>query len=272
MESVKFPKPYQILNKALRRKQDKAGGYSQRSLARELSLSPTFLSKVLTGKKVIPTSRIKELCKALDMDINTERYLMQAILYHSLPSEDLRQMAMKGSKPSKIVEYNPQSQKRFGVLKDWYNIAILDLLTCDIEASAKNIAKTMNLPLVLIETALKGLAQEGLAIEDRGLWKKTNLKVSFPTTKLQTEVRGFHKQMITKALHELSKVRPEDFEDRIITGVTIAVNPENLSQAKELIFAALTEVAAALSDGSCQDVYQFNVQLFPLAKTSRSLR
>lgn len=266
MDSVKMPKPHEILNTALLRKQERTGGYSQRVLAREMGVSPTFLSKVLTGKKVIPTSRLKKLSQFLDMDINLERHLMQAVLYHSLPTEDLRQIAMEGYKPSKMMNYKPQARKKFGILKNWYNLAILDLLTCDIELTPKIISKKLNISLPDVEHTLKSLETEGLAVEKDGIWEKTEKQISFPTTKTQVEVREFHKQMIKKAYEELSKSRPQDFEDRLITGATIAVSPKNLAKAKQIIFNALSEVANCLSEDSCEEVYQMNVQLFPLTK------
>lgn len=264
MNNKKLLKPHQILLQALERKQDKNSAYSRRALARDVGVSAAFMSKVLTGQKPVPASRLKKICKYLDMDINAETLLKQAMLFHSLPSAEFQKIAEEGVSPLKMADYEPLSRKKFSVLRNWYNIAILDLLTCDVETSPKNIAKKFKLELGKVEIALKELEKEGLAVQEDGVWKKTQLKMSFPTVNLQTEVNGFHKQMVKKSYEELSKTKEESFESRLISGVTIAANPENIELVKKTIFAALAEVASQLSEGSCKEVYQFNVQLFPL--------
>jgi hypothetical protein len=54
----------------------------------------------------------------------------------------------------------------------------------------------------------------------------------------------------------------ESFERRLITGISIAANPENLDRARDILLAALHEVASVLSEGECTELYHLNAQLF----------
>jgi hypothetical protein len=53
-------------------------------------------------------------------------------------------------------------------------------------------------------------------------------------------------------------------EKRDFTAVTVAVNPKNLSTAKELIRKFQDELCDQLEAGRCTEVYRLSVQLFPL--------
>lgn len=267
MEAKRLYQPHDLLNRALERKQEHFSGYSRRSLARDLGVSPVFVSKILTGKKSIPADRVPRLCQLLDMDTTAQAALLNAMVVHSLPSDALREVAQKNPmKPSKMREYFSHSKKKFAILKDWYNIAILEFLTCSIDRSVENIAWKLGLTRSAVEKSLSGLEEAGLAAQENGQWIKVDQHGFFPTSKSQNEVRDFHKQMIQKAYAELSKSTQTDFDRRLITGFTIAVNPENLEKARRAIFDALSELSHTLSEGDCSDVYQCNLQLFPLTK------
>lgn len=274
METVKNVKMHQILAKAFLNKKKKNPGYSQRALARDLGTSSAFVTKILTGHKNLPPARYKKLFKILDMDLTMQTELMRAAVLSALPTNELRVIAKASlAKAPAMEKYSREETKKFGVLKHWYNIAILNYLSCEgLEASVATLTKYFKLTNAEVTQALKGLEDAGLAKVENDRWSKTDLHSYFPTTKSQTEVRDFHRQMIQKAFHELGKSSQEDFEKRMISGFTVAVNPEQIETAKKLIADFLGEISEVLSDGICQEVYQCNIQLFPLGNTPRGLK
>jgi hypothetical protein len=70
--------------------------------------------------------------------------------------------------------------------------------------------------------------------------------------------------MIKRAYAELDKTKQEEFDSRFITGFSIAGNPTNLDRARAMIADFMTSLSLALSEGSGEEVYQLNLQLFPL--------
>ena len=87
----------------------------------------------------------------------------------------------------------------------------------------------------------------------------------FPTVKSLPKIRAYHKKMIQKAVHELDKkIDEKSFQKRLISGMCIAANPEKITQAKQILQAALHEVASVLSEGNCTELYHLNAQLFSL--------
>jgi uncharacterized protein (TIGR02147 family) len=270
MANSKNQKAHQILNKAFLAKKDKNPAYSQRALARDLGVSPVFVTKVLTGQKAAPSERFKEIFKVLDMDITLQSAFIKAAVLEALPSPELRKMATEALlADSKIETYHREPARKFGFLKQWYNVPILCYLTSETnDSSPEAIARYFGITLKEVEQALTNMEKEGLVVSKNGAWMKPSSHTYFPTTKSHEDVREFHRQMIQKAFKELHKTSQEDFDQRLITGFSIAVNPEHVNKAKSLIADLLAEVTHVLNDGECSEVYQCNVQLFPLkAKT-----
>jgi uncharacterized protein (TIGR02147 family) len=115
--------------------------------------------------------------------------------------------------------------------------------------------------------ALEVLKKLDLIQEIEDSFIKKDKKLRFSTTQSQVEVRQFHKQMIQKALQELEfKTHQADFEKRLITGITFAANKKKIEKAKQKLAEVLHEIANDLMDDDCDEIYQLNLQFFPLTK------
>lgn len=101
-------------------------------------------------------------------------------------------------------------------------------------------------------------------------FKKTDRLTYVPTGRSKAEVRQFHDQMIVKSRAELKKTEAQDFTRRYITGATFALNSAQLEQLKSLVASFLNEITQAGAQGPCDEVYQCNVQLFPLTSPDNS--
>ena len=270
MATKKKMKPHEILAKTLESKKGKNPAYSQGAFARDMGVSSVFVSKILTGEKDVPPSRFKRLFKVLDMDTNAQAEFLKSTFLESLPSDDLKSLAQAAFlKDSKMTEYKIESTKNFSLLQKWYHVPLLTYLTCQgLDTSAKAIAKYFKVTEAEIHHSLENMKRLGLVAEDaQGAWKKVEAHTYFPTTNTKSEVRDFHRQMIQRAHQELSKTEALAFEKRLITGFSIAANPENLEKSKKLIFDFLSELSHTLSEGDCSDVYQCNVQLFSFGES-----
>ena len=88
-----------------------------------------------------------------------------------------------------------------------------------------------------------------------------------PTTRSRQIIRQFHLQMIDKAKLHLQKNNEKvSFEKRLVTGYTIAVNPKQINKAKLILEKALIEASMQLIKGKAKEVYQLQLQLFPLSE------
>jgi len=150
-------------------------------------------------------------------------------------------------------------------VKDWYHGAIVEMTALrHFRADYKWIAQNLGITTVQVKSAVKRLLRLGI-LETKGKqWSKTRRRFQFPTTSLQDAVNGFHQEMIYKAFKTLELRTPSDFEARDITGITIAIDPKRISEAKKRIQRFRNQLADFLSRGELSEVYQLNVQLFSL--------
>ena len=71
--------------------------------------------------------------------------------------------------------------------------------------------------------------------------------------------------MIKKASDVLkSCTTDKDYSRRLISGITFTANPDHLLECKKELENIIHQVSSKFSKGSCTEVYQINIQLFPL--------
>lgn len=262
----------EILQRAFLLKKRKNKAYSQRALARDLGVSPVFVTKILTGKKTLPQPRVKRIFQILDMDISQQSSFLKALALDTISEEQLKRVsAPRVMETDKMKNYQVESTEKFELLRDWFNMPILTYLTCHkLKSSAEEIAKYFDISVRQVQNSLLNLEKFGLITKNAdNTWKKIDAHSYFPTTTSKSEVRDFHRQMIQKSYQELNKTAAEDFQKRLITGFSVAVNPENLETAKQMIADFMAQLSHTLSDGTCSEVYQCNMQMIPLKAVAK---
>lgn len=268
-----FPSPNRILS-AYWQKKTQNSNYSLRALARDLEISPSYASSILNGHKKLPLNQIKDWARLLDMDEMAQSLLQQATFWQSLDTEQKNVFSEMSElhnyrKPlSQMKDYLPQHRKRFSLLENWYNIVILDLATCvQFDENPEWIAKVVGISVAQAQESLNQLIFHKLLIQRDGRWTKNKSKLRFSSSQSHKSIRRYHNQMIRKAVHELNSSHQQKiFEKRLITGVTLAANQQKIEAAKKLLNEALHEASNTLTEGDCTDVYQINLQFFPMTK------
>ena len=268
---MKNTKPvYPLLVRALKRKQITRKGYSRQALARDLGVSAAFVTNLLNGKKLPPKDRLSALCRHLELDVPERLALYKAVLLGG--SRDLSSL--------KLFQSNLDETKRkissgpiSGALANWWNLAVLEGLSLETPYNeVENLRRSLGISRVQLDKSLLQLKEAGAIEYHEGLPVKKETHLYIPTGRSKAEIRAFHEQMILKARQELtSKTLDEDFHRRLITGFTFALNPNCTDSIKQKILKFLDEIAQEASQGECHEVYQCNVQFFPLTSRSKPL-
>lgn len=266
--SLKKKSVAETLRAAFNRKQLAHPGYSLRALARDLALSPAFVSKVLSGKKLPPKERLQKFSYVLELDVLEKEYVVKTLLLNdfgkAVIATGARRTAAKARAAPRKTSESPSKQ----VLSSWLNLALLEGLTlAPPHNSIEALRERLGVTAVALKRALETLAEAGLIQKADEQWQKSEKHIYFAGGRSRSEVRAFHDMMIAKARHELTaKTSPEDYQRRLINGFTMAVNPAHLERVKAKIIRFMDELSHEASDGECEDVYQLNVQFFPLTK------
>lgn len=260
---------YELLQKFFLAKKRKNPSFSLRAVAKKMEVSASYFSEILSGKKRLPLSRVSQVAKTLGMDSVAQdqlTVLLQRELLKLAPGESSSKVL-----PRKAIQsFDPvPEEKDFSILEKWYHVALLDLVASpQFQTDPQWISQILGITQTAAENSFKTLVRLKYLKEERGQWIKTQKKIRLPTTKSHEAVRNFHKQMIEKALEELEfNISEEAFGRRLISGITITADPMKVDQAKQILAEALHEAAEVLMDGDCTEVYQLNLQVFPLTKS-----
>lgn len=269
MNSTKAVKSNLLIADALKRKQKMSPLYSQRAFANDLGVSPAFVTKILGGLRPIPFKRVKSVVKILDLDASEHLNLVKYLISESLKSNEAKQYLKKINlqDENKLEHYSRKGKSDFKLLSKWYNIVILDLISCsNFVNDSRWIGRKIGISEHEASECLKNLeAEKYIELKD-GKFFKIDKDLLLSTGQTHLQIRNFHREMIKKAYNQLSFDNQEDVERRLITGFTIAAAPEKVELLKSMILDFMGEASRFLSDGNCTDVYQFNIQLFPHTK------
>jgi uncharacterized protein (TIGR02147 family) len=265
--------PARILQSALQQRLQKNPSYSLRALARDLGVSHTFLSLVMSGKKPLSVERATQIAEILCFTRAETRRFIQAVVLNS-PSKRggyalLRGMLQQSTQaPKRGIEFFDLEQDRFRAMNGWWHFAILDLMTCDdARADAGWISKRLGITTLMARDAIDRLLRLGLLTEQDGRWMKVHEHMLASVNRPDTLMRMFHKDLIGKALKTISEsTSAEEVARRDVLSMTVAVNPNRLDAARELVTEFQNRLVECLTDGACTEVYQLNYQFLPLTR------
>lgn len=258
-----------ILNRAYQRKRNSNPHYSQRALARDIGVTPAFVTNMLKGKKIPPLKRLNIIFKKLELDISERAYITKILVFK--PEAISSKKYLDYTDDNKILKRKISLTNNRGFLSKWWNVAILEGLTLESPYNQPEfLKKSLGLTNQQWESAINCLKEEDLIYEEDGQYYKKDLHTYFPAGRPKKEFRDFHEQFILKAREELTtKISDEDFSRRLITGFTFAMNHSFTEQLKEKIMNFLDELSTEASQGTCQEIYQCNVQFYPLFKSTK---
>ena len=260
-----------ILKQAFDRAQKQNKAFSLRALAQKLDLSPGFVSKILSGKSELPFERINDFSEALKIDKISENRLLKS--YSDVKTERIHGLAAKDRGHEDIMKnYIEMSDKHFFLLTKWYLIAILDLAGCEgFSIEPAWLAKRLRISVGDADEAIRFLkAQKFLVQNGHGDWIKDSKNIRFPTKQSRELIRGYHEMLMKKAIHTLQTQNAQkDFDQRLISGISMTCNPNNIEKAIARLNEAMYEVASILSEGDCKEVYHLGLQLFPVTSPQK---
>jgi uncharacterized protein (TIGR02147 family) len=266
-------RPEQILRDVLIRRMQKNPRYSSRALARDLGISPTYLSLIMSGKRKLSLRAAQRFGSALGLEEKDRESFLTSVAWSAVANGKagvllgkLLKPAPRASGAEASVEYFAAEADQLRCLTEWYYPAILDLATCEnFKPDVRWVAKRLRIPVHAVEDAIDRLVRlKLLEVTSKG-WRKIHRRIAFRPEKSEASVRQHHRQMIEKAIEALSSGAPKDFERRSITGTTFAVDASRLDEAMKLIDDFREQLAELLTEGNCTEVYRLNVQLFPLS-------
>lgn len=256
------------LKGALERKQLKNPRYSLAALARDMDLSTSYVSRVLSGKKLPSAKFLRKVQEALCLTPNELHQIYLSVCFESLPTQKCQQFFLE-----KIIaspkEFNPSDflileDESFAILTKWQMMAILQLTSLtDFKSDPTWIAKRLNTTLTDVTESLAVLFHHEFLKNNAGQFISTHKRIAFNSSRANLHFTKYQQQMIGRQLNDLEQFS-EGAEERCLSSLTVATTPEKAKAIEEYIRNVAEDSFEKLKTSQPTEVYQLNIGLIPL--------
>jgi len=231
------------------RRRERNASYSLRAYSRNLDISLTSLSSVLSGKRCFSKNNLLKIADRLCLSpVERERFLDSGNARRPLDSSDFLKL----------------EEDSFRLICDWYHLAILNLAKIrGNRAEPKWVAERLGISVVETRNALDRLTKMNLLEIKNGKLKRTTKAISTSRDLPSSAIKQYHKQNLRLAEHSLEN---DPVELREFSSITMAVDPANLGEAKDMLMRMKRRVSKKLETDKPKKVYTLSIQLFPVTK------
>lgn len=172
---------------------------------------------------------------------------------------------MKQDEGPRYLEIEASS---FRMIAEWEHFAVLSLIkTVDFQNNYQWIADRLGITVYRAQEVVERLISLGfLELTPKNELKRLQADIRSTDDTVDLSVRKSHEESLDLAKESLQR---DLISERDFTTITMAVDPEKMSIAKEMIRKFQDDLSDVMESGKQKEVYRLSVQLFPLTKLYR---
>lgn len=240
--------------------------YSLRAFARDLSLSPGQLSKVLNQKQGLSESTAKIISEKLGLSSHESETFLSLVTASDARSRQTRMKAQKALAEKFTEAHQLFEEDQFRLISDWYYLAFIDLAqTQSFKANSKWIAKRLGISVTEVEAAIERLVRLGIFERKGSQYICHPINIQTTTEVPSQSIRDFHRQILTKAQRALNE---QSIEEREFSAQTFAIDTKRIPEFKTLIKKFKNEIDRIQNKSKSKknEVYCLSLQFFRLTE------
>lgn len=247
----------------------KNANYSLRAFARDLKVSPSTLSLVMSRKKGMSRLMAASIAERLGLNLHESQLFMLSAEAGHARSRQRRsdaQAALETLRNDKLYELSAET---FAQINTWHHFALLELM--EVEGSENTpawFAQRLGLQEMLIRQALERLIAAGL-VEEKGSRYFAIVEKSLTTQDVSSAaIKEYHAEVLRRAA---DSVFLDPLDEREFQSMTVSFNTGDLPAAKQAIRDFQRQFAERFycKRKRKDSVYQLSVQLFRLDKRGK---
>lgn len=231
--------------------------YSERAFARDLRVSPSYVSLLFRGLRTLSPAKALEFGQRLGWSERKVEAFLSLIHTHNLKRAPGRRRQTQ--EPSHFTELDLD---KFRFIGGVHHLAILSLVQSREVRAATTVASELNIPQGEAELALARLLRLGLITYEHGRFKpqRQNLEIKETPSEI---IRALHRQVIEFAARS---VDGQSVEERNLASLTLSFDSERIGEAKACITRFLKSFHKRFGHARGGEIYQMNTQFFRISK------
>lgn len=226
--------------------------YSLRSFAKNLDVSPSFLSKLLNGQRRVTPA----IFQKLSTNLNLESDVIQK--FNRMEKQDF----------SGDMSFHDLQLEYFKIISDWYHYALIELTHIEgFQNSPDWIARKLGISTNQVKAAIERLLLLELLETKNG--KLCPSSRGNTTLKNEFTALAFKKMQDELLKKAITSLWDEDISQRDHTSICMASNPDDIAEVKQRLTKMRREICQFLERPQKKKptaVYNLNLAFFSLTK------
>jgi len=236
------------LKKSLREKKSKNNGYSLRAFARDLGVSSTALSDVLSGKRNFSQKNAQKISERLCF--SPEQYKVML--------KEIKRQTLDFNVQCEVVQIK---EDEFNLISNWYFLAVLTLSEQrNVKACFKTIGVRLGIKPHLAKKAIDTLIRLNFIEVRNKKLKRTSHSIRTTSDIPSYAIRNYHKENLEVIKYNLDNT---DVTLREVTSMNLNIDPKKLKKAKKMINKFKEDFTVEMEKTSPKEVYTLAMHFFP---------
>ncbi len=247
------------------RRRVKNPAYSANAFARDIGISKSFLSMLMSQKRSLDDRMAIKIARKLGWNLTRSKVFRTLVQLERLTDPELRAELLGELERINVRPVSPKEldQATFNYVSKWYYFAILEmtaLVQC--QGTAEWFATRLKIPILEVALALKDLVEIGLLSFDGVKFKKQIADYASQRDIPSKHIQKFHQQILSRA--EISLMN-DDVNARDFSCAIFAMKKSDLAFAKQEIHEFRRSLMSRLENISDRDqVCCLAIQIFPI--------
>jgi uncharacterized protein (TIGR02147 family) len=255
-----------ILKEELKRRTRVNPLYSLRSFAKQLSLDPSLLSKILNNNRPLSSQNALAIMDKLSFPEHEKNVFWNSYL-------NQREKAIHKKPKAKDMLHSPiedrekeLEQEVFTTISEPFHFHILELVRLKhFKSDMSWISEQINQTLEVTVKAIDRLVKLGMLNNNDGIISRVEGRFTTKDKSVTNAAFKYHqKKILNLAIDAIDKY---PIERRNQSSMTIAVNIEKIQIVKKMYEEFINQVTDMFETGDKTEVYQISLSLFPLTQT-----
>ncbi len=254
------------------RKRNSKGRFSYRLFSIKTGVdSPNYLKLIVDGARNLTPPHARRVAKYCALTESEKKYFLSLVRWNqNAEKEDADALWMEVLRTRSINENKSLSNAQLSILTQWYTVAIFELLQLKKEpVTIEEIASRLrwNVSIKEIEHSLECLLKTKVIKKSTRGYRVVQSVLTTTDDIPSASVRQYHKQVIRKSIEAIDEV---ELSEREFVSITFSLSKSDMPKFKERI-RELRNLIVSESEANQnrEEIYQLNVQLFPLTLTSK---
>lgn len=247
------------LKEDLSQKQRRSPSYSLRAYARDLGVHPATLSQIMKGKRPLPLKDSANVARVLKLGPKERTLFLESIHKLKVNLDD--------------IEVDPEENRLmidesyFNVIAEWEHYAVLTLFDVkDFVPTPAEIARRYGITENRADVVLNNLITCGLLRHGENGLEKSQAYVRTTEDTTSVALKKSHLETLEMSKEKLEEL---DVNERDFSSMTVAADPEKMTEAKTIIREFRQKMSALLKDGEKTEVFQLAIQFYPITKNTK---